>query len=102
MQLGIESIVCNNGEEAINKCILHRHELGIIIMDIDISIMDGYSTATNLKRVLMEKTVPIVGVTCQANDITRRKCLDSGISSIVFIPWSFFSKIQQVISQFMK
>jgi len=103
-KLDIESIICNNGKEAVDTCLLCHKEIGMIITDCEMPIMDGYSMASNVKKLCTANklnAITVVGLTGHANEAARRKCLDSGMNSVIFKPCSF-SMIKQIVNLYMK
>jgi CheY-like chemotaxis protein/signal transduction histidine kinase len=71
---GINLIVANNGEEAIDYLIKHEN-VDLIIMDIDMPVMDGYETARKIRENVRFHDIPIIALTAQVKpeDVERAK-----------------------------
>ncbi len=83
-ELNIELIIAENGKEGVSKAFEHQPDL--ILMDIHMPVMDGY-TATRLIRenpALAE--IPIVALTADAFKEQKRKALKSGINAYISKP----------------
>ncbi len=97
-QVGIESIVANNGKEAVELYQEHQDSIDLILMDLHMPIMNGYQAAEQI-RVLSTK-VPIVAMTADVILGVRDKCQQSGIYHYIskpFHPDSFLQTIQDII-----
>jgi len=72
---GLEVSTANNGEEAI--ICFGQSSLDLILMDMSMPVMDGY-TATNLLKTEHGCTIPIIALTAHAMKGDREKCLAAG------------------------
>ena len=68
---GFEIDIANNGEEAVNKCLVCNYSL--ILMDIEMPIMDGYDATKIIRK--RNKEIPIIALTSNGTieDINRTK-----------------------------
>jgi signal transduction histidine kinase/CheY-like chemotaxis protein/HPt (histidine-containing phosphotransfer) domain-containing protein len=80
---GIEHLIVNNGREAIEE--IRRHNYSIVLMDIQMPEMDGY-TATNVLRNEMGLSIPIIAMTAHAMTGEKEKCLQLGMNDYVSKP----------------
>jgi len=74
----------NSGKEAICKITARKYDL--ILMDIMMPGMNGYETANALRN--MGILIPIVAITACADDITRKRAMDSGIVEVISKPFT--------------
>lgn len=77
----VESAV--NGQEAYEMFLAAPDKYGLIFMDVQMPVIDGY-TATRMIRKAdtpRAKTIPIVAMTANAFDEDRKKCLESGMDN---------------------
>ncbi|WP_378955255.1 response regulator [Pelosinus sp. sgz500959] len=83
---GLEIWTAQNGKEAIE--IFDQEIFDLIIMDINMPYMDGYSAATLLreKEVKMNRRTAIIAVTAYASKDDREKCLAIGMDDYVSKP----------------
>lgn len=79
----IDHRIVNNGKEVIEE--LAQHSYSIILMDIQMPEMDGY-TATNVIRNEMNLSIPIIAMTAHAMTGEKEKCLQLGMNDYVSKP----------------
>jgi len=58
----------------------------VILLDIQLPLMDGYSVARELSQIESLRTTPIIAVTSYAMVGDREKCLEAGCSGYVEKP----------------
>lgn len=73
----------NNGLEAIEM--LTQKSYNLILMDIQMPVMDGYS-ATEHIRNQMQLDIPIIAMTAHAFEGERDKCLERGMNDYIAKP----------------
>jgi CheY-like chemotaxis protein len=78
----------NNGREAVD--LFEQNEYALILMDIQMPIMDGY-TATRMMRRIEERRVlrrtPIVALTAHAYEADIRRCKEAGCDDHIAKPF---------------
>lgn len=80
---GIDHLIVNNGREVVDE--LKKNYYSIILMDIQMPEMDGYTT-TSIIRNEMNLTIPIIAMTAHAMTGEREKCLQLGMNDYVSKP----------------
>ncbi len=78
---GADSVV--NGAEALAA--LDRETYGLVLMDCQMPVMDGYE-ATKRIRASRHRRLPVIAVTAHAMTGDREKCLSSGMSDYLAKP----------------
>lgn len=84
---GVEVVVANNGQEAIN--IINSslaNKFDAILMDMDMPIIDGYEATRQIKATQGFVDLPIIALTAHNSPEDRQKCLDTGMSDYLTKP----------------
>lgn len=81
---GYEVIRARDGKEGIDLASSERPEL--ILLDIQLPVMDGYTTARNLRQIPGIGGTPIVALTSYAMAGDREKALEAGCTGYIEKP----------------
>jgi CheY-like chemotaxis protein len=74
-----------NGKDGI-QMLLDRKDVDIVLMDIMLPVMDGYTTIRAIREISEFKELPIIAVTAKAMKGDREKCLAAGASDYICKP----------------
>lgn len=85
LNIGFIVLEAENGLEAVNK--FSRYLPDLILMDLNMSIMDGYEASKKIKSISKKKPIPIIAVTASAFAELKEKILKSGIDGIITKPF---------------
>jgi signal transduction histidine kinase/CheY-like chemotaxis protein len=83
LQWNVDFDIVANGVEAVNR--LREHVYDLILMDIQMPQMDGY-TATQQIREVLQLDTPIIAMTAHAMAGEREKCLSRGMNDYISKP----------------
>lgn len=86
--LGYSCKVARNGREALQ--ILEEQEFNLVLMDVQMPVMDGYSTTRIIREKQARRELPrmsILGVTAHALTGDREKCLNAGMDDYLSKPF---------------
>jgi CheY-like chemotaxis protein/two-component sensor histidine kinase len=75
--------IANNGLEAIEKLKANKYDL--VLMDIQMPVMDGYTAARKIRNEL-KLAVPVIAMTAHAMPGEREKCLSYGMNDYIAKP----------------
>jgi signal transduction histidine kinase/CheY-like chemotaxis protein len=75
--------IANNGLEAIEKLKVNKYDL--VLMDIQMPVMDGYTAARKIRNEL-KLAVPVIAMTAHAMPGEREKCLSYGMNDYLAKP----------------
>ncbi|HZG07190.1 MAG TPA: HAMP domain-containing protein, partial [Streptomyces sp.] len=84
-QNGLQVLYAENGREGIE--VLEQHDdVALVLMDIMMPEMDGYSTTAAIRRMPQFAGLPIIALTAKAMKGDREKSIESGASDYVTKP----------------
>jgi len=84
-QWGIDFDIVNNGMEAVEALQHKAGEYDLVLMDIQMPEMDGY-TATDKIRYELNLQIPIIAMTAHALAGEKEKCLGAGMDEYISKP----------------
>lgn len=82
---GIQIIEAKNGREGIGK-LLQNQDTDLVLMDIMMPDMDGYTAMREIRNHQKLKQVPIIALTAKAMRDDRDKCIDAGANDYLTKP----------------
>lgn len=91
-RLGYEVHVAGNGSKLLEMLELTRY--GLVLMDLEMPVMNGYEAAAAIRQAELEKAAqrtPIVCLTANAMEGIKEKCIALGMDGFVTKPVSFQS-----------
>ena len=99
-QVGIDTIIANDGKEAVELYKERGSDIDLILMDLHMPGMNGYEAAEKIRELSTE--VPIVAMTADVILGVREKCEQSGIRHYISKPFNPTRLIQTVKDLIMK
>ncbi|QYJ78931.1 hybrid sensor histidine kinase/response regulator [Shewanella acanthi] len=81
---GMEVIVANNGQEALEK--LTQHQFDGVLMDCQMPVMDGYTATQIIRQQLKYQELPILAMTANAMAGDREKVIMAGMNDHIAKP----------------
>jgi signal transduction histidine kinase/CheY-like chemotaxis protein len=84
---GIESMICENGVEAIKM--LSRETFDLILLDLHMPLMDGYETCKIIRdrnSEVIDHDVPVIALSADAFTENRQRILDVGMNDFTTKP----------------
>lgn len=81
---GAKVSVASNGKEVVD--LVMEGDFDAILMDLQMPVMDGFEASAHIKHVL-NKTVPIIGLTANTFDRDNPACLNAGMVMCVSKPF---------------
>jgi len=79
------AVFAKNGIEAISAYGNSRH-ISLILMDMEMPVMDGYTATRALRSLMGQNTVPIIAMTAHEGETEIAKCLKAGCTGYVSKP----------------
>ena len=75
-------VTADSGPAAL-EILQDRVDIGIVLMDIMMPVMDGYETMTTMRKRIQSAELPIIAVTGKADDGERERCIAAGASAYI-------------------
>ena len=98
-KLGYESIVANNGEEAL--LVMDRENPSLVLMDLQMPKMDGISCTKEIRQHGgLNRDIPIIAVTANLLDAQQSSCIDAGMNGYLGKPVKL-SILQEALAKFV-
>jgi signal transduction histidine kinase/CheY-like chemotaxis protein len=91
----VQPRIIDNGKEAV--AVLRKESFDIVLMDIQMPVMDGYTAISILRNELYLKT-PVIAMTAYVSESDVRKCLESGFTDYMAKPVDEQLLIQKIAS----
>jgi len=91
-------IHANNGKEAVD-CVKSDQDIDLILMDIKMPLMDGYSATNEIRK--FNTDITIIAQTAYALEGDREKVLNGGFNDYIAKPIKA-NELLQVISKYVR
>jgi len=99
--LGYETIQAANGEEVIKILGSEASPPGLILMDWNMPVLDGYQVLQMLRKDDRYKGIPIIMLTSESDDTNRNQALEAGATGYITKPFTAEDLIQ-IINETLK
>ena len=96
---GFELIIAGDGQEGIDKAIEESPDL--ILMDLSLPTMDGWTATAKIKEIEQVKDIPIIALSAHAMPEHRDRALKAGCSDYDTKPVDI-KRLLSKISQYIK
>ncbi|MBN2860983.1 MAG: PAS domain S-box protein [Sphaerochaetaceae bacterium] len=96
--LGFTLFYAVNGQEAIDMCV--QEEIDLILMDLRMPVMDGYTATRKIKALNQGVQIPIIAVTASAFEDDRKAVLAQGFDGYLKKPLTreeLFAEIADIL-----
>ncbi len=82
---GLEPVIALDGQEALDKFMMHEEEVVMVLLDVMMPKKDGFEVCRTIRKTSM---VPIIMITARGEDYDRIMGLDIGADDYVIKPFS--------------
>jgi CheY-like chemotaxis protein len=87
----------DDGQKAINIIKKNKDKYDLILMDIGLPNVDGYTATKKIKK--LNKNIPIIAQTAYSQKQHRLKCFESGCDDFIAKPYSS-DELKDIIRKF--
>jgi signal transduction histidine kinase/CheY-like chemotaxis protein/HPt (histidine-containing phosphotransfer) domain-containing protein len=93
---GATSETADNGKIALEKLNINRYH--IILLDLQMPVMDGYTTAEQIRKSKNSNhsTIPIIAITANILSGEKEKCMEAGMNDYLSKPFMEIDLIKKV------
>lgn len=84
---GLEVITAVNGQQALD--IMHARQPGVVLMDMNLPILDGWAASRRAKEDELIRHIPIIALTAHATEAYRLYALAAGCDDYATKPVDF-------------
>jgi two-component system, cell cycle response regulator DivK len=96
---GLRMVEAQDGELAL--AVARSERPGLILMDIQLPVVDGYEATRRIKRDPDLKHIPVIAITSYALSGDAKKALEAGCDAYIAKPYSTRNLLAK-ISQFLQ
>jgi len=99
-RVGIETLVAEDGQKAVDLFKLHKEDIGLILMDLHMPVKNGYEAAEEIRT--LSNMVPMVAMTADVVLGVKERCMEVGMMDYIskpFDPEAFIEKVKELLPQ---
>lgn len=85
---GYDTLEAENGQEAFDLMRSGRHEISLLLLDISMPVMDGYTLLQKMNDTSLISTLPVIVTTGNEDASAEIRCLESGASDFLRKPYN--------------
>src|SRR6185437_1025216 len=84
--MGYAVVIVNDGAQAVNACM--QHEFALVLMDLQMTPMDGFEATREIRRQEREgrRAIPIFGLSATAGGDALARCTAAGMNGLLTKP----------------
>ena len=99
--LGYSTLQASNGAEVIETLNTGQEIPGLILMDWNMPVLDGYQVLQLLRKDKRYDAIPVIMLTSESDDANKEKALEAGATGYItkpFTPEELISTIQATLN----
>ena len=88
-QLGVDVVVVDNGQKAVDKVLSEAERIAVILMDVQMPVLDGYEATRQIRAweaLQGRQPLPIIAVTADAFAEDQMRCREAGMDDFLAKP----------------
>ena len=86
--------IASNGQQAVDAVAAARPPFDVVLMDLQMPVMDGFTATARIRQDLQKTSLPIVAMTANAMASDREACLAAGMNDHVGKPFDLDHLVQ--------
>jgi len=91
---GADVVAVGDGNEAVDWLREHAQEIDLVLMDIQMPVMDGYTATHEIRETLQLRDLPIIALTAGAFKAQQEAAMAAGMNGFLSKPYN----VEQIIS----
>lgn len=95
---GADIIFARNGEEALELYKKNSEDIDIILMDLQMPVMDGYTATAEIRK--LNSDIPVIAQTALAMPEDKEKAIQAGHNECLFKPVSI-AKLVETVNRYL-
>ena len=81
---GLEMLYAKDGKEAVDLYSLHKKEIDLALIDIQMPVLNGLEVARAIRKE--DKDLPLIAQTGLALNISKKQALEAGFNDVIYKP----------------
>ena len=99
---GASVVLANHGLEAIELITSERLPFDLVLMDLQMPVMDGFTATRKIRGELRRTKLPIVAMSANVMESDKAACLEAGLNDHVGKPFDLQNLIQVILRHTFK
>ncbi|MBC3875229.1 PAS domain-containing protein [Undibacterium flavidum] len=94
---GASVVIANHGLEAIEIIANERLPFDLVLMDLQMPVMDGYTATKKIRSELGRSKLPIVAMSANVMEADKQACIEAGLDDHIGKPFDLHDLIQVIL-----
>jgi len=86
--IGLEVIHASNGQEVLDSLETYRQDIGLILLDWNMPVMNGLEVLESIKANNLHKDIPVLMVSTESEDDKMEKAFRAGAKGYLSKPFT--------------
>mgnify|MGYP001496365664 CR=1 FL=1 len=98
---GYESVMAENGKDALNKLNGHDKKIDIVLTDFNMPVMNGIEFVKEMRGTSMYISIPVILMTTELHESKKQEAKQAGVSEWINKPFTS-RQLKDTIKKFIK
>ncbi len=101
-ELGVMVDIVDNGQQAVEKFKANGRQYDVILMDLQMPVMDGYTATRAIRKLEYGAQVPIIALTAHTLSGDRDACINAGMNDYIAKPFVVDEMVMTIEKWFLQ